>query len=137
MKSSFVSSTAITIVAALALAASTGAASARGWHSSRTFHGPYRSVNVSRGYEHGGGQASGYRNVQGSHGHGYDASFSRSCANSTCSRNASLETNSGKEWSRSGSITNNHNGSVSYDRTTTGPNGNEVTRTGTVSYDPH
>lgn len=137
MKSSLVSATALTFVVALALTATTDAASARGWHSSRTFYGAHRSVNVSRGYEHGGGQASGYRDVQGSRGHGYDASFNRSCSNSTCSRSGSIETNSGKSVSRSGSITNNHDGSVSYDRTTTGPNGNEVTRTGTVSYDPH
>ncbi|HEY8949731.1 MAG TPA: hypothetical protein VIM56_12665 [Rhizomicrobium sp.] len=137
MKSSLVSATALTFVTALALAATTDAASARGWHSSRTFYGAHRSVNVSRGYEHGGGQASGYRDVQGSRGRGYDASFNRSCSNSTCSRNGSIETSAGKSVSRSGSITNNHDGSVSYDRTTTGPNGNEVTRSGTVSYDPH
>lgn len=136
MKSSLVSAAALTFAAAFVMGATTEAASARGWHGSGTFVGPHRTVHTSSSVTRGGGMASGYHSVQGSYGHGYTSSFNRSCGSGTCTRNSTLQTNSGNTWTRSGSVTNNHDGSVSYDRVTTGPNGNEVTRSGTVTNTP-
>jgi len=136
MKSSYLSATAFACVAMLSLISITESASARGWNYHRTYFGHGRTVHTSGGYEHGGGQASGWHDVQGSHGHGYDSSFNRSCSNGTCTRNATLTTNNGNTWTRSGSISAAGDGTGSYSRVTTGPNGGEVTRSGSWS-DPH
>lgn len=137
MRTSYLSATAIAFVAVLSLIATTGTASARGWGYSRTYIGYHgRVVHSAGGVERGGGQASGWHSVQGSHGHGYNSSFSRSCSDGTCTRDATKTMNNGNTWTRSGSITANGDGTGSYNRTTTGPNGGEVTRSGSWSV-PH
>ncbi|HWA31240.1 MAG TPA: hypothetical protein VG867_09075 [Rhizomicrobium sp.] len=138
MKTSYLSATAIAFVAALSFAATTDAASARGWSHSGTFTGAYgRTVHTQGSVYRGGGQASGYHSVQGSNGHGFNSSFDRSCSGGTCTRNSTLTTNNGNTWTRSGSVTANGNGTGSYSRTTTGPNGGQATASGTWTVTPN
>ncbi|RTL53558.1 MAG: hypothetical protein EKK40_03075 [Bradyrhizobiaceae bacterium] len=55
------------------------------------------------------------------------------CAGGTCSHSGSVTGPYGETVSRSGSVTQTGPGAYNYSRTTTGPNGNSVTRSGTVT----
>ena len=67
----------------------------------------------------------------------YHGSASGGCAGGTCSRTRSVTGPNGNTVSRSGSITRTGPYRYSYSRTTTGPNGNGVTRSGTVRAYPY
>ena len=67
----------------------------------------------------------------------YTGSASGSCAGGTCSRSRSVTGPYGNTVSRSGSVSRTAPYAYSYSRTTTGPYGNSVTRSGTVTAYPY
>jgi hypothetical protein len=106
-------------------------ASARGWgygaHGGR-FQSYYRHSFVTPGWSHSAsvnrapGQVSGMRSFHTPNGGGATRTFNRGCSGGTCTHNASITTNSGKTWTRSGTISTNHNGTASRTQSATGPN---------------
>jgi hypothetical protein len=67
----------------------------------------------------------------------YYGSASGSCSGGTCSRSRSITGPYGNTMSRSGSVTRTGPHDFSYSRATTGPNGNSVTRSGAVHTYPY
>ncbi|AXK83855.1 hypothetical protein DW352_04370 [Pseudolabrys taiwanensis] len=67
----------------------------------------------------------------------YTGSASGGCAGGTCSRTRSVTGPYGNTVSRSGSVSRTGPYRYSYSRTTTGPNGNSVTRSGSVATYPY
>jgi hypothetical protein len=67
----------------------------------------------------------------------YHGTASGGCAGGTCSRSVSVTGPYGGTVSRTGSITRVGPRTYDYTRTTIGPNGNSVTRSGTVVAYPH
>ena len=62
----------------------------------------------------------------------YSSQASAGCSAGTCSRSRSITGPYGNTVSRTGSITRTADRGYSYSRTTTGPNGGSITRSGTV-----
>ena len=138
MKRFLTSAVIVALIAGATAMTITDSASARGFSRSGTIMGARgRSATYSGQVTRGGGQASGTRSIQGSEGRGATASFNRSCAQgSGCTRDATLTTNSGKTWTRDGSVQPTGDGGYTGSVTTTGPNGGEVTRSGSVTVTP-
>lgn len=67
----------------------------------------------------------------------YTGSASGSCAGGICSRSRTVTGPNGNSVSRSGSVSRTGPYRYSYSRTTTGPNGNSVTRSGAVAAYPY
>ncbi|WP_293393643.1 hypothetical protein [Nevskia sp.] len=116
----------------LSLLATTAEARERSRSGSAT--GPQgRSLHRDSSVEAGNGSYQRHRDVQGSAGRGYVRDASGSCAEgSGCSRGVQGTTNSGKTWSRDGSIVRNDDGSLSGGTVATGPNGESMSRETTI-----
>lgn len=95
--------------------------SAPGWSHSAT-------INRSPG------EVSGTRSFETPNGSGATRTFDRGCANGTCTNTVTTTTNSGTTWSRSGSVSAPGNGSLSWNRSSTGPNGGTTARSGSCAF---
>ncbi|WP_129793058.1 hypothetical protein [Sphingosinicella sp. CPCC 101087] len=123
---------------ALASAAFTAPpAEARQRQHNVTAHGPHgRSYTRSRSVAREPGSVAVSRSLQTAGGRGHASSRHASWGDGRYSGGASHVLNDGRAFGRSTSITNNGDGSYSYARTRTGPNGGSRSRSGTVTLPP-
>jgi hypothetical protein len=125
---------AMTLMAATALAMTASEASARSFTRSGSFTGAYgRGFTHSASVNRSPGSVSGTRSLQTNAGYGGTRSFERGCSGGICSARSTTTTNSGRTWSRSGSVSAPGNGTANWDRTATGPNGGSVSRSGSCT----
>jgi hypothetical protein len=95
-----------------------GGYAARGWHTD------------------GAGNYQAGHTVQGAFGHGYNSAASGHCGSGTCSGSRQTTFNDGKSIEHSYSATKNADGSVTYDGSRTGVNGQTSTVTRTFNPPP-
>lgn len=132
---------AIAFLSMLAAAGTISTAEAR----SRSFQHSYsRSVQGpnGRGFHHdynasrGGGQAAMSRNIQTNDGRGLSSQRGYQVQDGQFHGATSHVTNSGKSWGRSTSAVANGDGTATYQRDITGPNGGSASRSGTIGGGP-
>ena len=135
------------LASALLVASTTahaGVFAGRGWRGGFiTARGPHGSGTVAVGrrggyyaagrHTDGAGNYQANRTVQGPWGSGLHTSRSGSCSSGTCAGSSTTTFNDGKTIDRSYSATRNTDGSVSYDKTRTGVNGQTSTVSGTYT----
>lgn len=137
MKNQLLSAAVLALFACTSFALSVDQASARGFHRSVSVqgsHGRGGTKDVNR--QCSGGHCTGERSVQTNGGYGYTSDRDRNCSGGTCTATTTATGNNGKTWTRSGSATNNGDGSADWYSTTTGPNGGTVTHSGSAEADP-
>ena len=129
------------IVSTLAIAASISTAEARNrsfqYSHSRNVQGPNgRGLHSSYNASRGGGQAAMSRNVQTNDGRGFSSQRGYQAQDGQFHGYTSHVTNDGKSWGRSTSATANGDGTATYHRNMTGPNGGSASWSGTIGDGP-
>jgi hypothetical protein len=114
-----------------------GVVAARGPHGAGAIAvGRYGGYTAGGWKTDGGGNYEAGRTVQGAFGRGYNTSASGHCGAGSCSGSRLTTFNDGKSIEHSYTATKNANGSVTYDGSRTGVNGQTSTVTRTFNPPP-
>jgi hypothetical protein len=131
-------------IASTASVADAGVLAGRGWRGGVVAaRGPHGSGAAAAG-RYGGYYAAGRRTdgaggyqagrtLQGPRGAGFDTGRTGACGSGACSGSSTTTFNDGKAIERSYSATRNADGSVTYDRSRTGVNGQTRSASGTYT----
>lgn len=111
-----------------------GVVAARGPHGSGVeAAGRYGGYYAAGRRTDGAGAYNAGRTVEGPRGAGFQTGRSGNCGSGTCSGSSATTFNDGKSIDRSYSATRNADGSVSYDKSRTGANGQTRSISGTYT----